>query len=66
MITKVVQGQKHSSVNVKINACSASLMVEKLPWHSKSLINPTYLQYIEPSFDEYDEEYSDELDEEYS
>ena len=40
-------------------------MVEKLPWHSKSLINPTYLQYIE-SFDEYDKEYSDELDEEYS
>ena len=61
-----MQCPKHSSVTVKINAGSASLMVEKLPRHSKSLINPTYLQYIEPSFDEYDEEYSDELDEEYS
>ena len=53
---------KHSSVTVKINAGSASLMVEKLPRHNLSLINPIYLQYIEPSFDELDEEDSGELE----
>ena len=41
-------------------------MVEKLPRHDMSIINPTYLQYIELSFDELDEEYPDELDRKYS
>ena len=41
-------------------------MVEKLPRQDMSLINPTYLQYIEPSFDDLDEEYPDELDGKYS
>ena len=41
-------------------------MVEKLPRHDMSLINPTYLQYNEPSLDELDEEYPDELDGKYS
>ena len=63
---KVVQCPKHSSVTVKFNAGPACLMVEKLPWHNMSLINPTILQYVEPSFDKLDEEYPDELNEKYS